>query len=108
MPSFQDPLPVDSGPARPKDIDQLLRIELPVIAVLAEKRMKLGEVVRLDVGSVIEFDKPAREPLELMVNDRRVGRGQAVRSGENFGIRVTSIAGARETLQSLAREDDSR
>ena len=105
MPSFQDPLPVDSSPTRQKDIDQLLRIELPVIAVLAEKRMKLGEVVRLDVGSVIEFDKPSREPLELMVNDRRVGRGEAVKTGENFGVRVTSIAGARETLQKLGHPD---
>jgi flagellar motor switch protein FliN len=103
MPSFHDALPADSGSARPKDIDQLLRLELAVIAVLAEKRMKLGDVVRLDVGSVIELEKPAREPLELMVNDRRVGQGQAVRTGENFGIRVTSIAGARETLQKLAR-----
>jgi flagellar motor switch protein FliN/FliY len=105
MPSFQDPLPVGKSPAQPKDLQRLLRIDLAVIAVLAEKRMKLGEVVRLDVDSVIEFEKSAREPLELMVNDRRVGRGEAVKTGENFGVRVTSIADPRETIQKLGHPD---
>jgi len=105
MSSSEERPPAGNSPAQPKDLERLLRIELPVIAVLAEKRIKLGDVLRLDVGSVIEFEKPARDPLDLMVNDRRVGRGQAVRAGENFGLRVTEIAGPRETIRKLGREE---
>ena len=100
--------PVARGASREKDIERLLRIDLAVIAVLAEKQMKLGEVLRLAAGSVIEFDKSTREPLELMANDRRVGRGVAVKAGDHFAVRVADIGSPGQTLRKLAGEDDSR
>jgi len=108
MSSPANDLPVGKSAADQKDLERLLCIELPVIAVLAEKRMKLGEVLKLDVGSVIEFDKPGHELLELMVNDQRVGRGEAARVGENFALQVAEMGTVRQTIRKLGDEADTR
>ncbi len=84
-----------------KTLERILQIEVPVIAVIGERRMKLGEVVGLKPGTVVQLEKPADEPLDLMVNDRRVGRGRAVRVGESCGIEITEIAAPRETIRNL-------
>jgi flagellar motor switch protein FliN len=107
MSSPANDLPVGKGPAQEKDLKRLLCIELPVIAVIARKRMKLGEVVKFDVGSVIEFDKSSHELLDLMVNDQHVGRGEAARSGENFAIRIAEIGSVRETIRKLGGEPNT-
>jgi flagellar motor switch protein FliN/FliY len=83
------------------DVERILRLEVPVIAVLAEKRMKMGEILGLDVGSIIQFDKHSEELLDLMVNDRRVGRGEAVRVGENFGLQIAEMMSVKETIRKL-------
>jgi flagellar motor switch protein FliN len=82
-------------------LKRLLRIEVPLIAVMGEKRMKLGEVLALKPGTVLELGKPADEPLELMVNDRRVGHGRAVRVGEAYGLEITEIGSPRDTIRNL-------
>ena len=89
------------------DLTRLLRIQVPVIAVLAQKYMKLGQVLDLSVGSIIQLDKPADDLLDLMVNDQRVGRGETVRIGENFGLQLHEIGSLHETIRKLGGPADT-
>jgi flagellar motor switch/type III secretory pathway protein FliN len=70
----------------------LLRIKVPVVVTLAEKRQKLSRVIELGPGSIIQFEKSCEEMLELGVGNRPVALGEAVKVGDKFGLRITSIA----------------
>ena len=83
------------------DAGRLLAIEVPVIVQLGNRRMTVGEVMRLAVGAIVEFNKSAEEELELLINNKPIGKGQAVKVGENFGIKITSIGSVKETIRKL-------
>jgi flagellar motor switch protein FliN len=69
----------------------LLRIKVPVIVTLAAKKQPVGRIIELGPGSIIQFDKSCEEMLEMHVNDQLVAEGEAVKVGDKFGIRVTSL-----------------
>ncbi len=69
----------------------LLRIELPVRVVLASKKENLQSIVELAAGSIIKFEKACDEMLHLQVGDQQVAVGEAVKVGDKFGFRVSSI-----------------
>jgi len=94
------------SPQVPRDLKLILKLQLPVIAVLAQKRMKMAEVLGLSVGSIIQLDKPSEDLLDLMVNDQRVGRGETVRIGENFGLQLVEIGSVEETIRKLGGEPE--
>ena len=75
--------------------------ELTVIVVLAEKTATLEEVLSLSTGSVIVFGKHHTDPLDLLVANRRIGAGRAVKLGERFGLQVREIGTPEETLEKL-------
>jgi flagellar motor switch protein FliN/FliY len=83
------------------DIKRVLRLEVPVIVKLAERQMSMQEVLRLGVGSIIEFSKSSDEPLELLINNRPIAVGEAVKVGENFGLRIKQIGDVRSVIRSL-------
>ena len=92
--------------ASERDPKRLLQIQLPVIAVLAQKQMKMAELLDLSVGSIIQLDKPSEDLLDLMVNDQRVGRGETVRIGENFGLQLVEIGNVKETIRKLGGDTE--
>ena len=83
------------------DARTLLAIEVPLIVHLGTRRMAVGEVMRLAVGAIVEFNKSADEDLELLVNNQPIGKGQAVKVGENFGIKITTIGSIKDTIRKL-------
>jgi flagellar motor switch protein FliN/FliY len=83
------------------DLLRLLAIEVPVIVQLGRRRMTVSEVMRFAVGAIIEFNKSADEDLELLVNNKTIGKGHAVKVGENFGIRISNIGSVKETIRKL-------
>lgn len=83
------------------DLKRILQLEVPVIVKLAERKLTLGEVMRLGAGAIIEFSKSSDEPLELLVNNKAIGVGDAVKVGENFGLKITQIGDVREIIRSL-------
>lgn len=91
--------PVPSSPAkRSLSLDDLpiysrslLRIPVTVVVTLAEKRQPLGRILELGPGSIIQFDKSCDEALELEAGGRTVALGEAVKVGEKFGLRITSM-----------------
>lgn len=88
------------------EIKRILRLEVPVIVVLAEKTMKLGEVLDFTPGTIIEFEKNVEEELDLMINNKCVGKGAAVKVGENFGIKVTNIDTIEKLIRAMGGEDE--
>jgi flagellar motor switch protein FliN/FliY len=74
----------------------LLRITVPVVVTLARKRQALSRILELSPGSIIQFDKPCEDMLDLMIGNRPVAVGEAVKVGDKFGLRVTSISSPEE------------
>ena len=69
----------------------LLRIPVSALVVLAQKRQTLGRIVEFGPGEIIQFDKTCDEMLELHVGGRSIAVGEAVKVGDKFGLRVTSM-----------------
>lgn len=80
----------------------ILTLEVPLIVVLGERSMSLKDVVALMPGSIIELPKTADEELNLLVNNKPVGLGKAVKVGENFGIRLSFVGDIRTRVMALA------
>lgn len=72
-----------------------------MIVKLAERTLTLSEVMRLGPGAIVEFLKSSDEPLELMVNNKTIGLGEAVKVGENFGLRITQIGDVQQIIRTL-------
>jgi flagellar motor switch protein FliN/FliY len=100
-----DPMTAFEAPASAAmpsgDVHRLLAIEVPVIVQLGIRRMTVGEVMRLGVGAIVEFGKSAEEELDLLANNIGIGKGHAVKVGENFGIKISSIGSVKETIRKL-------
>ena len=86
------------------ELKRILRLEVPVIVKLAERRLMLSEVMRLGTGAIIEFFKSSEEPLELLINNKVIGVGETVKVGENFGLRITQIGDLKQIIKSLGDE----
>ncbi|HEY2407721.1 MAG TPA: flagellar motor switch protein FliN [Polyangiaceae bacterium] len=71
---------------------------------LGRKTAKIGEVLRLGPGSVLELTKANGEPLDVYVNDRLIARGEAVVVGERYGIRLTEVVVADEGRRGGSKE----
>lgn len=89
-----------SAPHRP-DLTRILRLRVPVIVRLADRRMSVSEIIRLSPGAIIEFDRGDDADLELMINNRVIAGGSAVKVGENFGLKLTCIGDVRHRIRSL-------
>lgn len=84
-----------------KELHRILHLTVPVIVKLAERRLTMSEVLRLGTGAIIEFAKANDEPLELLINNKAIALGEAVKVGENFGLRITQIGDVRSVIRSL-------
>jgi flagellar motor switch protein FliN len=73
------------------NLDVLLHVPLSVTAELGTCHMSVAEVLKLAAGSIIELDRLAGGPIDLMVNNKLIARGEVVAVDENFGVRVTEL-----------------
>ncbi len=102
MPVVSDaPHPRTTSP-EPGELQRILRLEVPVIVRLASRRLPLAEVLRLGGGAILEFEKRSDDPLELLVNNKVIGLGEAVKVGENFGLRITRIGDVHDKLDAMS------
>lgn len=92
------PRPAES---RRNEIERILKIEVPVIVRLAQCQMPMSRILGLTPGAIVEFDKPSDAELDLMINNKCIGQGQAVKVGENFGLRITRIGNLKEKIRAL-------
>ena len=69
----------------------LLHIKVPISVTLATKRQPIDQIMELGAGSIIHFEKSCEEMLDLYVGEHPVAKGEAVKVGEKFGLRITSV-----------------
>lgn len=78
----------------PQNLGIVMDIPLEVSVELGRRRMSIRDILDLGSGSIVELDKIAGEPVDLLVNGRLVARGEVVVIEDNFGVRITEIIGA--------------
>ena len=84
-----------------KNLDLILDIPLTVTVELGRSKMLINDLLQLGQGSVIELTKLVGEPLEVLVNNKLVARGEVVVVNDKFGVRLTDIVSPMERVQSL-------
>lgn len=94
-------LPGARGGSDSKNLDLILDIPLTVTVELGRSKMLINDLLQLSQGSVIELTKLVGEPLEVLVNQKLVARGEVVVVNEKFGVRLTDIVSPMERVQSL-------
>ncbi len=82
-------------------LQMLLDIQLPVSIELGRTKMYIRDILQLTRGSVVEFEKLASEPVDLLVNGKKVAEGEIVVIDKHFGIRITSLVDAAERVKAL-------
>jgi flagellar motor switch protein FliN/FliY len=86
-----------------KNLEMLLDIKLQLRVRIGTKVMLLKDVVSMDIGSIIELNQLANEPLEILIDDKKIGEGEVVIVDGNFGIQITSIGTKEERLNTLKK-----
>lgn len=84
-----------------QNLNRILDIPLMLSAQLGNTRMLIKDLLQLGPGSIVELDKLAGEPLEVLVNERLVARGEVVMVNEKFGIRLTDVISPTERVNKL-------
>ena len=103
MPVLRSPLSAAFAAPSRGELDRILRMEVPVIVKLADRKLTLQEVMRLGPGAIIEFFKASDQPLELLINNKTIALGDAVKIGENFGLKITQIGDLKEIIKTLGQ-----
>ncbi|MFA6448745.1 MAG: flagellar motor switch protein FliN [bacterium] len=84
-----------------KNIEVLLDIPLQVVVELGHTEMPIQKILELGPGSVVELNRLAGEPINILVNGKLVARGEVVVVDENFGVKITHIISPMERLSQL-------
>ena len=84
-----------------QSLDFILDIQLKLTVELGRSKMEIRDVIQLAQGSVIELAKFVGEPLEVLVNDKLIARGEVVVVNEKFGVRITDIISPVERIEQL-------
>jgi flagellar motor switch protein FliN len=93
------------GEGQPADIspgiELLLDVELEATLRFGCRELPLGEILDLGPGDVVQLDRHVSDPVDLIVGDKIVARGEVVLVNGNFGLRVTEVAAPRKRLESI-------
>ena len=86
--------PDHNGQPRPAtDLERILDLELPLRISFGKATLPLADVLRLTSGSIVQLNRSISDPVEIIVNDRVVGRGEVVVVEGNYGVRISEIVG---------------
>lgn len=84
------------------NIDMLMDVELPITIRIGSTEMRLIDIMRLGIGSIIELEKLVDDPVEVLVNAKLVARGEVVVCDSNFAVRITEVESRADRIRSLA------
>lgn len=93
------PMPTFDGDI--KNIGLIMDVRLPLRVRIGSKKMLLKDVLSMDIGSVIELNQLANDPLEVLIGDKVIALGEVVIIDGNFGVQITEIGSKRERLEQL-------
>ncbi len=83
------------------NISLIMDVKLPVRVRIGKKRMLLKDVLNMDIGSVIELNQLANDPLEILVDNHVIAEGEVVIVDGNFGVQITTIGSKKDRLNKL-------
>jgi flagellar motor switch protein FliN/FliY len=95
------PPPAGPGPERLKNLDLLLDVELPVAVSFGRAQLPLKDVIKLTTGSTIELNRTISDPVDLIVNNCVVARGEVVVVDGNFAVRIERVVSRQDRLRSI-------
>ena len=99
--SFSDFESVELSGQGQRNLDMLLDIPLSVTVELGRTTRKVAEILELTTGSIVELDKLAGEPVDVLVNNKLIAKGEVVVIDENFGVRITDVVSQKDRLMKL-------
>ena len=100
--SFQ-PLKQEYSKNFSNNIDLILDVPLEISVVLGKTKKNIKDILNLGIGSLIELDKLAEEPVEILVNGKKIAYGEVVVVDENFGVRISNIISGAERVKTLSK-----
>ncbi|MGE1193159.1 flagellar motor switch phosphatase FliY [Priestia megaterium] len=99
--SFSEFEHMSSPQGNSRNLDMLLDIPLQVTVELGRTKRTVQEILALSSGAIIELDKLAGEPVDILINSKLIAKGEVVVIDENFGVRVTDIISQRDRINKL-------
>lgn len=100
-PAEFDSLTRDTALPKAQNLDFILDIPVEVTVELGKTRMLVNDLLQLGQGSVVELEKLAGEPVEIVINDKLIARGEVVVVNEKFGVRLTDIISPLDRIKQL-------
>jgi len=97
------PLSKEPVYSAPRNIDLILDVPLEISVVLGKTKKNIRDILNFGTGSLIELDKLAEEPVDILVNGKKVAYGEVVVVDENFGVRITSIISGEERVKAISK-----
>ena len=91
--------------SRANPVDRLHNVPVPIIVKLAEKKVELGQLLGIGIGAIITFEKSCEDLLDLYVNNHLYCRGEAVKIGEKFGIKVCEVGSVEHRISAVLGGD---
>tara|TARA_A100001011_G_scaffold376967_1_gene440131 strand:- start:678 stop:1085 length:408 start_codon:yes stop_codon:yes gene_type:complete len=91
----------EQGSAAVSNLRVLENIEVKLTVEVGNTEIKIKDLLRLNEGSVVELERLAGEPLDILANGTKIAKGEVVMVGEKFGIRFTEVADPDEIVQNL-------
>jgi flagellar motor switch protein FliN/FliY len=93
---MNSPPKIDRPATEPTDsntgsLDLLRDVEVEITLEIGRRRLRIADVLKLSRGQTLELSKAAGEPLDIFVNGRLLGRGEAIVMGDRYGVRITEI-----------------
>ncbi len=83
------------------DLQTVLELRVPVIVQIGRRELTMDDVLSLTPGAIIELDKPVEQDLDLLINNKPIGSGVAVKVGENFGLRIKQLGSTNQLIEAM-------
>ncbi len=84
-----------------ENLKVLENIEVKLTVEVGSSQLKIRDLLRLNEGSVVELERLAGDPLDIMANGVQIAKGEVVMVGERFGIRFTEVSNPEDTVKKL-------
>jgi flagellar motor switch protein FliN/FliY len=90
-----------SGSGQEMNLNLILDVAVTLALEVGRARMSVRELLQLTPGAIVELDRMAGEPLDILVNGMRIARGEVVVVNEKFGIRLTDVVSETERMEQV-------
>jgi flagellar motor switch protein FliN/FliY len=85
----------------PERVSRLLNLPVKCVAKLAEKKIEVGQLLSLGPGAIVTFEKSCEDQIDFYVNNKLYCRGEAVKIGEKFGLKINEVGSVEERVSAL-------